>query len=527
MNQSSTAIKRESLEGENKFAVAKFDQDIVVGKDILELLSSSMYINPLTVFREYIQNSADAIDEARANKLFPKNEVGEVRIYLDAQQRRVRIRDNGIGVPNSKFFERLSAFGASQKRGTHARGFRGVGRLSGLGYCQELIFRSRSQGDTKVMELRWDCRKFKSLLSSSDYHGDLYDVVREIVTYQTISPEIYPDHFFEVELVKPSRLKNDQLLNEELIENYLSQVAPVPFSPDFKYGSIIKDKLKPHVSLGELSIYIADSEVPIYRPYKNYFDISETKRDEFNREPSFHVISGLGGQPAAIAWILHHGYQGAIQNGIGIKGLRARSGNIQIGDYDIFTDVFPESRFNSWTVGEVHVIEPKILPNGRRDNFEQSSHYLNLINHLTPIGHKIARLCRDSSAMRNRIKAFELAEMKILEHLEVLKQGSIPKALASNIQKDIGTALSGMKKDSNSDLFTEGVRAKLCTRIAYIEKSVSKTVSSSNAEKPLDRLPVNKKRIYKEVFGLIYECSANKVVAKSLVDRILDRISQT
>ena len=37
---------------------------VAVGKDILELLSSSMYVDPMTIYREYIQNAADAIDEA-------------------------------------------------------------------------------------------------------------------------------------------------------------------------------------------------------------------------------------------------------------------------------------------------------------------------------------------------------------------------------------------------------------------------------------------------------------------------------
>ena len=41
------------------------DQPIIVGKDILEVLSNAMYVDPLAIYREYIQNAADAIDEAR------------------------------------------------------------------------------------------------------------------------------------------------------------------------------------------------------------------------------------------------------------------------------------------------------------------------------------------------------------------------------------------------------------------------------------------------------------------------------
>ena len=38
--------------------------NIVIGKHALESLTTGMYSDPLVVFREYIQNSADAIDEA-------------------------------------------------------------------------------------------------------------------------------------------------------------------------------------------------------------------------------------------------------------------------------------------------------------------------------------------------------------------------------------------------------------------------------------------------------------------------------
>jgi hypothetical protein len=60
-----------------------------------------------------------------------------VEIELDLGKRTVRIRDNGTGIRAADFETRMTSFGASAKRSTNARGFRGVGRLSGLGYCQE------------------------------------------------------------------------------------------------------------------------------------------------------------------------------------------------------------------------------------------------------------------------------------------------------------------------------------------------------------------------------------------------------
>src|SRR5262245_20913577 len=115
----------------------------VVGKDILELLTSAMYIDPLCIYREYIQNAADAIDEADAAGLFRTKTAPRIDIHLDLPSRCIKIRDNGIGVSAKVFARRLTALGASKKRWGKARGFRGVGRLAGLAYCQQLIFRSK------------------------------------------------------------------------------------------------------------------------------------------------------------------------------------------------------------------------------------------------------------------------------------------------------------------------------------------------------------------------------------------------
>lgn len=42
-----------------------------------------------------------------------------------------------------------------------------------------------------------------------------------------------------------------------------------------------------------------------------------------------------------------------------------------------------------------------------------------------------------------------------------------------------------------------------------------------------ERVPASKRATYKEVFDLIYDCSVNQVAAKSLIDRMLDRLSRS
>src|SRR5207302_5043933 len=88
----------------------------------------------------------------------PRASTSPLFPYTTLFRSSIRIRDNGTGVPWSRFTRQLTAVGASGKRGSKARGFRGVGRLAGLGYCQEVIFRSRTSGEAPISEDRKSTR---------------------------------------------------------------------------------------------------------------------------------------------------------------------------------------------------------------------------------------------------------------------------------------------------------------------------------------------------------------------------------
>jgi len=519
----------QAQKGRNTFVVQdqSYEGLFVVGKDILELLSSSMYVNPLAIYREYVQNAADSIDEAvQAGKLANVSD-GRIDIILDHVQRRALIRDNGIGLSGDEFAQRMTSFGASRKRGTTARGFRGVGRLAGLGYCQQLLFRSRSKKTESILEVRWDCKLLKGLLSASSFEGDLEELVRKIVSVRKIDNDDYPERFFEVELVKPKRVASDRLLNELEIETYLSQVGPCPLRRNFGFRGEIKEILNPVETASlEYNIYLNENDTPIFRPYTDIIPYSDVRIGRA-REVREISIDGLDGKLAAIGWILHHDYQGAIPTNLGIKGLRARVGNLQVGGDKIFSNAFPEERFCSWTVGEVHLVDRRILPNGRRDSFESNSHLSNIVTHLTPYGSEIARRCRSSSQVRNRKKAFELGEQKILQKIQIIEQGAVSKTAAAMLRREVGTHLSEIRHAVDFDLIENNDRAELNARSAELEILTDKLSKRISFDDPLQSLPKNKRATYREVFDLIYECSVNGVAAKSLVDRILSRISKT
>jgi molecular chaperone HtpG len=500
------------------------NHEIVIGKDILELISTSMYVDPMSVYREYIQNAADSIDEARGTGALPAS-GGEVQITIDANARTIRIRDDGASIPWPEFVERLSNLGASRKRGTQARGFRGVGRLSGLGYCQELVFRGRSEGESLISELRWDGRALKTMLRGADNSKNLRTLVNDIVSVRRTKPIGAPKRFFEVELRGVIRHRDDRLLNEEVVGQYLAQVAPLPFSPDFEFGEEVADALKPHVRLGNIAVRINGAESPLLRPHRNLMKVDGKVEAAFQ---SYEILqlSGMDGGIAAIGWVLHHDYGGALSNRTLVKGIRMRSGNVQVGDHALIENLFPEPRFNSWAVGEIHIVDPKILANGRRDNFEHSAHFDNVLNQLAPTARDIARRCRQSSISRKWQREFALHREAALEKAKAVSRGGLTRAARQAHVDAALKSLKAMTKVLENRHLDEEVRKSLSGKAETTVSRVHQLMGDkATASDPLAALPSAKKTAYQHIISLIYECSVNRIAAGALVDRLLSRLS--
>jgi molecular chaperone HtpG len=483
-----------------------------------------MYVDPMTIYREYAQNSADSIDEAHRIGCLSRTEPGRVDITVNAVSRSIRIRDNGTGLAWHDFAQRLSNLGASRKRGTSARGFRGVGRLAGLGYCQELIFRSRVVSEEHVSEMRWDCRLLKAALRSAENDQHLGDIVKSIVSTRRTPSSGFPDHFFEVELKGVIRHRDDRLLNAVAVGEYLSQVAPVPFAPEFSFGAEIEAALRGHVNVANLLIRVNGSDSPLYRPHRNSFLINEVALDK-TTELEIKAFNDVDGNVAAIAWIAHHGYYGALPNKTLIKGIRLRSGNVQVGDHALLESMFPESRFNAWAIGEVHIIDKKVLPNGRRDHFEHSSHFDNLLNQLTPLIREIARRCRDSSIARKWIREFELHKAAVLEETKVIRRGGLSKQARKSRTDAIARSLKSVDKIIATRHIDENTRAALGQQAAALHAGVVKALGAQASEiDPLDQFPPTERKAYRNIISLIYDCSSNRAAAISLVDKLLARL---
>ena len=199
---------------------------ITIGKYTLESLTTGMYIDPLILFREYIQNSSDAIDDA-INKGIITKEESRIDINLDKVNRQIEIIDNGTGISIDRAFKILTDIGNSQKRFTNNKGFRGIGRLGGLSYCDTLVFETTFKGEDKKTILSFDSLKLNELLIPGKYEEyGMGDVIDEITTLEVMDEEL-DKHYFKVILKNVSKRLN--LLNEEKVVNYIEETAPLPF----------------------------------------------------------------------------------------------------------------------------------------------------------------------------------------------------------------------------------------------------------------------------------------------------------
>ena len=521
MTAPSPAIQKLSIVGRTRVEALRKDY-VLVGHDILELLTQAMYVEPLTIYREYVQNAADAIEEARRQRMYGPNEAGRVDVHIDLPERAIRIRDNGASIPCGLFVRRLLAIGQSDKRGKGLRGFRGIGRLAGLGYCQEVVFRGRAEAREPVTEVTWSARKLRELLNSEWPIHDLQTAVSEIATVNRTSGGSWPPRFFEVELRKVLRIKNDVLLNPDAVQEYLSQVAPVQFKKDFDFGDRIETFLQKH-GVGEAIAIAIDGNTIVWRPHQSRFALTPKIDDAF-REIQFNEIPSIEGGLDAVGWVLDHSYLGALPKSLNVGGLRLQSGNIQIGGTDILADLFSEPRFNSWCVDEFHILNKKILPNGRRDNFEHSVHYVNFQSHVSKIATELSRTCRARSGSRNLVKATTQTLQKIETDLNIVR--SVPHNFPFR-QTQVETLRESINKQQakvEKHWPQSAQRGALLKQVLELRRKLDRTSSKRTKKALFERLAPAKKKAYSDVFSAIYEATEDLSIAHELVRKIFKRL---
>ena len=433
--------------------------NIVIGKNVIENLTTGMYEDPKIIFREYIQNSADQIDKAIETGLLKQGE-GYIDINLDYQSRKISIKDNATGISKENFIKILSDIANSEKDRDKDKGFRGIGRLGGLAYCEKLIFKSSFYGEETESEMIWDGLKLKEILNDNTNKIEAAELIKEIIT-TNLGVAHKDEHYFEVILERIYE-ENNELLHEKEVEQYLQAVAPVPYASSFYFRSEIKKYADNHnFKIDEYSIYLNGKE--ILKPYR--IDIYE---GDINNKKICDKIKGLQFEiieydNTIYGWMWYgvSRFEKQMQSINIMRGIRLRKENIQIGDEEICKKFFTKTedqRFSFYFFGEIHAVSKGLIPNSRRDYFGESDTLKKFERLIKEDFCKLKDLCYDASKYRNAQSTIAKTEEIRQEIQKKEKEGYTSTAEKESLQKKLE---DHQKKDIEARKQLERIQKKM------------------------------------------------------------------
>lgn len=342
-----------------------------IGKNILENLTTGMYSDSKVSYREYIQNACDQIDKAIEAGIVSKEEA-LVDIYIDESQRYVTIEDNATGVPKDQFESQLGDIANSDKIRGKDKGFRGIGRLCGLAYCKELIFKTSYIDEDVTSIMRFDAQKMREMLSS-DKKYTVDEILLEIMSIQTEKEDL-SKHYFKVELIDINT-ENTELLDVDHVIKYLSFVAPVSYRNTFTLRTqIYEHASKIGYSIDEYRIKVNGAD--IFKEYrKRLYEGNENNKRPYDEIFKLQFEDFYDEEGNLVAWLWYglSRFEKAIPKVLNpMYGFRMRQGNIQIGDNTVVVGLFKETRGNSYFVGEIFAVDKNLIPNSQRNYFNEN-----------------------------------------------------------------------------------------------------------------------------------------------------------
>ena len=497
------------------------EEIVQVGKYTLESLTTGMYSDPKIVYREYIQNSVDSLEHAVSLGMLEQQGM-RIDIIVNADESYISIKDNGTGISAAEAAQTLMNVGSSKKRNANNRGFRGIGRLGGMSYCNTLVFTTSAENEKIKTVVSFDCKKLRHLLVPGEYEDmSLSAVLEEITTIETF-PEKEEKHYLCVEMVDVNGFSD--LLDIDAARSYISQVAPLPYqSRHFIYTSQLKSYLSDNgYVVEEFPIFVGENESdlePVYKPNKSRFRSDRGKRtvDEISSMKYFDVT--VDGELYALGWYGNCGWYGFLSEKE-ISGFRVRKGNILIGDSHTMNAIFKEARFNGWTQGEIFIVTDKLIPNARRDDFEQNDAYYKFMEALSnSVGTEIARTIREASLTRNNpnAKALREIERKIGEASTAVAEGfnsTVDKEKMVTALTESAASLAGLRVSEDLTSKKKELQEKIEAAIEEVSESKNFKINQINSG-------IDKKS--KQVLKVVSDILSRKL-AKVLVDEIIEDI---
>ncbi|WP_346866831.1 MULTISPECIES: ATP-binding protein [unclassified Clostridium] len=458
-----------------------------IGKNVIENLTTAMYENSYIIYREYIQNAADSIDKAISKGIITKDEAC-IDINIEYSKRKICIYDNAFGLGKHKFKKTLSNIADSDKDRNEDKGFRGIGRLGGLAYCDKLIFTSSIIGEDIKSIMTWDAKLLREVINDTSQRPSASELVDMVITCTEEKCD-NESHFFEVVLDGVINESNE-LLDEERVCEYLEAVAPVPYANSFIYRSKIYEYSKNEgLVIDEYRIDVNGNQ--LFKPYANRLYEgtldNKTMYDEVS-DLDFKKFVSKRGELLGWMWFAVTKYEKQIPIINKMRGIRIRKENIQVGNEETlsYPKFFKEPRGNFYFIGELIAVHNELIPNARRDYFNTNAILREFEDEISPILYSdFYRIYHYASKVKSSFKRKAGYVKKEQDFQEKEKKASFINAKSKeSAQKELETEKEKViKANRELELRKKDAEANKVFERVYKELENQYSVKEENKEK--------------------------------------------
>ncbi|MDO9522290.1 MAG: ATP-binding protein [Methanocorpusculum sp.] len=402
-----------------------FDGNVKFGKNVIENLTTGMYEDSKIIYREYIQNAADSIDKALRDGLYEEDDEPSIEIDIFPDERLIKITDNAYGIKAQDIVKTLIDVADSEKVKGVDKGFRGIGRLGGLGYCKLLKFITTYPDENIQTTVIYDGELLQKYLNDFSIKMDAEEILQKIITVQSDSCSA-ASHYFIVEL-HGVRKDNDELLDPNKITRYVSEVAPLDYANKFYLRSKIYEYLEENdLKLTDYRVTVDGFDV--LRDYTTKLYEKDSGADDTKKQYDeithleFEDFRDNDGRLIAWMWFGISRFDRQIPIKYNpMAGLKLLKENIQIDNGAKISRFFKEPRGNLYFIGEIHAVDKDLIPNGRRDYFEETPTRVIFEAKLEAfINDTLYQLYREASV----VKSIYQSSMKVQELKEEYEQKS-------------------------------------------------------------------------------------------------------
>lgn len=434
----------------------------VIGIDLLKMLMLQLYSNPRCIYREYIQNALDSINEAVKLGILSQEKDGRVSIIITKND--ISIEDNSTGIRSDRAVKILTDIANSVKNGVDTAGQFGVGRLSGGGYCEILEFETTYMGEDVSTIVTLDTRKLRKMVEKKKSDISAEDAMCEICTTQT-TPAKAEEHRFIV------RLKNvinsrEILLDVDEIKDYITEYAPIDYSVPF--NSLINscpqtEFVKKHKQIDKIRVSLNDHS-DIEKGYGVTIvgtgdPIERIRYFELPKHPKF----------GSLGWGWYAVTEFSVQineDKDGCAGIRLRKHNISL-DKNILNTCFKESRGNKYFYGEIFITNDNIVPDSGRQGLaageeadalitEIKKYFADTLHQVYYRASKLKTALKDAKDFVNRLNNPEFGNAKtqltkkLQEHIDKFNKAATP-----NGKEEINDIITIYQNKYNDELKVE------------------------------------------------------------------------